>query len=241
MIDCYSAPEKPFADLYLKVRAAENRLLSDQQVLQLPNVDKFDVNASEWKLRKKSAKRFTDYITQKRKPLKILDIGCGNGWFSNKLSEIPNVEILAIDVNLRELEQAARLFNKPNLSFADADLFADAPDEKFDIAVFNSCFQYFENVQKTIEAAKKWLKTGGEIHIIDSPFYRQDRVEAAKLRTKKYYENLGFPEMTSHYFHHSWNELPEIKIYYKPTIFTKLLKNSPFCWISISQNAKVGR
>lgn len=241
MIEYYSAPKNTFSDLYLAVRTAENRLLSDQQVLRLPDTDPAGPNASQWSFRKKSAIRFAKYVAQKHKPLKILDIGCGNGWFSNKLGQIDGVEVLGIDINITELKQAARLFGKNNLRFAYADIFSDIADEKFDIAVFNSCFQYFENVRQTLDAAQKWLKSMGEIHLIDSPFYRPDQIENAKARTTRYYQNLGFPEMASHYFHHSWSELPNLKTHYKPSLFAKLLKtDSPFCWISIdAETAKV--
>ena len=35
-----------------------------------------------------------------------------------------------------------------------------------------------------------------------NPFYEADKVDAARERSEAYYEKLGFPEMSAHYFHH---------------------------------------
>lgn len=233
MITFYSRPENAFSDLYVAVRRKENRILTDAQLAGLPDIEHTYPYFEEWQMRKKSARRFADYLELKPKPLKILDIGCGNSWFSNYISGIDGTEVLAIDVNVPELEQADRVFSKPNLHFAYADLFADEPKEQFDVAVFNSCFQYFENAANTLLAVRKWLAEGGEIHIIDSPFYRPGNVAQAKNRTIEYYTRLGFPDMAAHYFHHTFKSLGKYRILYRPGIFRKFLNRSPFCWIVI--------
>lgn len=233
MITFYSRPENTFSDLYVAVRKKENRILSDTQLAGLPDIEHTYPHFEEWQLRKKSAKRFANYLEMKPKPLKILDIGCGNGWFSNYIAGIDGIEVLAIDVNVPELEQADRTFSRPNLHFAYADLFTDTPEEKFDIAVFNSCFQYFENAENTLLAVRKWLTEGSEIHIIDSPFYRAAGIAQAKKRTADYYTLLGFPEMAAQYFHHTFRSLGKYRILYRPGFFTKFLNRSPFCWILV--------
>jgi len=65
-----------FEKSYLKVRSLEDRVYTIEEVKKLPLSSK---RIDEWKMRAASAKHFLKYINQKKK-LKILDIGCGNGW-----------------------------------------------------------------------------------------------------------------------------------------------------------------
>lgn len=191
-----SEPNGAFSDLYIRVREKENRILTDEQVAALPNVNKNHEHHAEWQLRKLSADRFVKYLEKKDCALKILDVGCGNGWFSHLMSTVSNTEVTGLDVNVPELEQASNIFKRPNLSFVYADLYENTAlqNERFNVVVFNSCFQYFEDAQAILRMAKKMLSDSGEIHIIDTPFYKQEQIESARKRTRTYYENLGFPK-----------------------------------------------
>lgn len=223
-----------FEDLYIKVRIKEQRVFTDEQVLALPELDKNHRLYNEWQLRKKSAKRFIGYLKNKNCPLKILDIGCGNGWFSHLMSNVRDTDVTALDLNSKELEQAGKVFKKPSLKFVYANVFEIR--EKFDLIVFNASFQYFRDIQRLIETVSGLLNDDGEIHIIDTPFYNTRQLANAKARTRSYYENLGFGEMSANYFHHSWDDLARFKFRHKPSLFAKLLRNdSPFCWISIDK------
>lgn len=233
-----TAPNNDFEDLYLNVRNLEKRVFTDKQVAALPDLPKEHPLYHEWQLRGKSAQRFRRYLISQNRPLKILEIGCGNGWFSNLMSTVANTEITALDVNRTELEQANRIFSRPNLTIVYADIFENnrLQDETFDLIVLNSSLQYFENVATLFSRIFGMVGIGGEIHIIDTPFYNPDQVQSARTRTESYYTNLGFPEMAQCYFHQQWDNLPPHKICYKPSLFSKLLNNdSPFCWISINK------
>ena len=54
---------------------------------------------------------------------KILDVGCGNGWFSGQLAAIASAKVYALDLNRMELEQAARIFNLHNLILCYGNIF----------------------------------------------------------------------------------------------------------------------
>lgn len=238
-ITYYSRPQYGFTDLYIAVRKKENRLYSEMEIQSLPDLDKNHPHYDEWQLRKKSAGRFLRYLSDKKKPLKILDIGCGNGWFSHLMSTIASTEVTAIDVNTTELEQADKVFQKENLAFACADLseLTQLNGLRFDQIVFNSCFQYFENAQQLLVTVQSLLAENGEIHIIDTPFYDEKEIASARQRTEMYYENLGFPEMSLHYFHHLFSELGKYTIIYSPpaAFLRYLKKDSPFPWIMIEK------
>lgn len=233
----YSKPKNEFSDIYITVRKKETRFFSQEQIKNLPDLNKTHIHYSEWKLRKKSALRFVEYLKNKNKPLKILDVGCGNGWFSHLMSTIEKVKVVGIDVNTIELEQATKAFSKENLIFAYANLFelTELNNQKFDIIVFNSCLQYFKDLDELFQIIQDLLTVNGEIHITDSPFYKNSEIESAKQRTQKYYENMGFAQMTENYFHHRFNDLGKFKILYKPltSLLKYLRKDSPFYWISL--------
>jgi len=80
-------PKTDFGAQYLALREKESRVLSDTLVKQLPYIGPKEKHHSEWLLRQKSTERFVDYLkTNFKKKAHILDIGCGNGWFSNILA-----------------------------------------------------------------------------------------------------------------------------------------------------------
>ena len=237
----YSQPNTTFSDLYINARKKENRFYSEEEIRELPNIKKNHPHYAEWKLRKIAASRFVNYLKSKDKPLNILEIGCGNGWFSHLMSNVKKTQVTGLDVTIVELEQADKAFDKENLSFAYADLFENTElyNENFDLIVFNSSLQYFENLKELFKIVSNLLSENGEIHIIDSPFYKNSEVEKAKERTKNYYKNLGFPEMSKNYFHHSLNNLSKHKIMYNPVSFLKYFKkDSPFYWVLITTDAQ---
>lgn len=226
-----------FSSIYLDVREKEERVYSDKVTSKLPNTSTAHKYHKEWCMRQKSTKRIKDYLTQKGKPLKILDLGCGNGWFSNQLAEVPNTEVYGVDINDIELEQAARVFKKETLHFIYLDIFSDESRllNGFDIITINSCIQYFNDFRKTIDVLNSKLNEHGELHIVDSPFYKTEEINHAKERTLDYYHKLGFPEMAGHYYHHSWNDLFDFDTLYRPqnSKIKKLLgiSDTPFYWI----------
>lgn len=227
-----------FSKIYLEVREKENRVLSDDEVKKLPYLDR-----NEWAYRIKSTERFTDYIKQKNTGLHIATVGCGNGWFSNKIAEVsPNNKVIGVDINKMELEQGARVFTKPNIYFAFVDIFQASAffEKKLDIIVLNGAVQYFKDLKKMITLLKSFLKPKGEIHIVDSPFYSASTISKAKERTKAYYSELGFPEMANLYYHHDINQISDFEVLYTyhRNIINKLLgkKDSPFSWYRFSNS-----
>ena len=103
-----------FEDLYIAVRQQEKRIYTDEQLQLLPDID--HLYYDELKIRKRSSERLIAYLEKKHKYLRILEVGCGNGWLSAKLSNIPNTKVTGLDINQLEIEQANRVFKKDNQS-----------------------------------------------------------------------------------------------------------------------------
>lgn len=231
-----------FEEKYLAARNKENRTYSDVEVGCLPDISQLHPHYKEWLIRKKSSERLITYLKNKNMALSILEIGCGNGWLSGQLSRIPNSTITGLDINNFELQQARRVFKShDNIEFIHGTIKDNQLEERrFDIILFAASIQYFASINDTLVEALQYLKTKGEIHIIDTYWYKPEQVAPAKQRTKIYYHSLGTPEMAEYYFHHCIDDIKKLnyKILYNPFSLTnKLLRNKyPFHWICITKN-----
>lgn len=229
-----------FEQLYIQVRKKENRLYTDEEVALLPAVKKSNIHYKEWLIRQRSCNRLLTYLKRKNKPLKILEVGCGNGWLSSKLAEVKNSSVIGLDINLTEIKQAEEVFNKPNLLFLYAAIENNQlPKDIFDVIVFAASIQYFSDFKKVIESALPLLNFSGEIHILDTNFYNVKNVEAAKARTAAYYNAIGFSSMSKYYFHHLWQHVRPFShtVLNNPGYFiNNILKNKIFPWIKIYKN-----
>src|SRR4051812_8440768 len=82
-----------FVRQYIDTRKKEQRLFADEHVRHLPNVPASHLLFKEWQVRKLSAKKLGDYLRKKKTRLKILEVGCGNGWLAAAMARIPATEV----------------------------------------------------------------------------------------------------------------------------------------------------
>lgn len=230
-----------FEAMYLDIRKKEKRLYKDAQVELLPLIYSGHLHYKEWQVRKRSANRLLNYLKKKSRPLSILEVGCGNGWLSAKMAALPSSKVTGIDINKTELEQARRVFRKKNnLEFFDIDLRQNSriDEKKFDIIVFAASIQYFHSLEDIISRALSFLKEYGEIHILDSHFYKVLEVEKARMRSKEYYKSLGHAAMSNNYFHHGIDSLKYFshRILFDPAVLKNKIfrKRDAFPWIVIT-------
>lgn len=237
-------------DLYLRVRKKEGRLYSDDIVIRLPEVPVGHPLRDEWIARAASLRRLAEYVAHLPRPLRILELGCGNGWLSHQLSAIPATQIWGLDLYSSELKQAAHLFTDARTAFLAADIFhAPFAPASFDLIIVASAIQYFPDLPGLLRELLKLRSRRGELHILDSPLYNAPDVPAARERTRAYYSALGIPEMAGQYFHHTLGELDEFapRWLYRPHSATarigKLLGkgDSPFPWLCIRASSATAR
>jgi SAM-dependent methyltransferase len=231
-----------FEELYLAARKKEGRLYSVEQVRKLPRTKRSDPHYKEWNTRRQSAKRFANYLWNEDRLLKILDVGCGNGWFSHyMLKSTANAYVTGQDVNRTELKLAVEAFPDKRIRWTYADVFRIK--KEFDYIVLNSSAHYFPDLGKLLRHLNSLLKKEGEIHIFDSPFYKtEEEKKEAHQRTQVYYTALGVPKLTAFYTPHLYTALEPFKhtVLYRPDgplkFFYKLIgKWSPFPWFRISK------
>jgi ubiquinone/menaquinone biosynthesis C-methylase UbiE len=224
---------------YVTLREQEGRLVSDEELLLLPEVAAPHPYAKEWKIRAHSCRLLKTYLEKKNRPISMLETGCGNGWLSHRLSYIHGSEILGLDINRHELAQAKRVFSRrTNIKFCLGSLEDLLPSFRFDVIVFAASIQYFPDFELTISLCLDLLKEGGEIHIIDSHFYGHEELASAKQRSRDYFLLQHQPLMEQFYFHHSFSVLRKFnhRVMYDPaSLINKIKDQSPFYWIRIDK------
>jgi SAM-dependent methyltransferase len=230
-------PKQGFEEIYARVRDKEERWLSDDVVKNLPNLPAYHPHQQEWKKRIYSLKKILE-ILKKSNPIKILEVGCGNGWFANTLVK-SGFTIDALDVGKEELEQAARCFQDDNLRFICCDDLSLLDDSAYDVIVFNASLHYFDTSKSFWNLLNSKLQNEGGIFIMDSQFYNEHDIVSAKHRTENYFNQLNEPDAASYYKHLTWGKLPNHKILYSPSKIGRLLNSnqSPFPIIQINKDA----
>ncbi len=215
-----SAPPQPGEALYQRVRDREGRHYTDAEVRRLPDLPAPHPLAAEWRQRSATLKLLKHHFRQRSHPIRIMDFGCGCGWLTHHLAQLPHTQVWGVDVNALELEQAARVFpDAPNLTWVYADVQTAAWDEApFDDIVLASVIQYFADLPTLLRRLRRWLAAEGTLHIVDSPWYAPAHLAAARARSAQYYTALGFPEMANAYHHHTLAELAPFapRINYNP-------------------------
>jgi ubiquinone/menaquinone biosynthesis C-methylase UbiE len=234
-----------FENAYIDIRKKEQRLFSDPEAHVLPDLPAKHPLYREWQIRKRSATRLKNYLAN-YSDIKILEVGCGNGWLSNMISQLQKIEVVALDVNETELKQASRIFNShSNLAFIFGDLFTINFPAKFDHIIFASSLQYFSDLNDVLKRSTQLLTSSGEIHIVDTPFYDHKEIEKAKKRSEQYFTTHG-SRMSDYYFHHARESLSKYSTdaLYNPASLVTRIKNkfvvdSPFPWFRISNTNHV--
>jgi SAM-dependent methyltransferase len=194
--------------LYHAIREKEGWLYPDARVAQLPLVPGSDAHAFQWKARGYSCDRLSKYLIRHYHGGSVLDLGCGNGWMSARLAG-EGYSVCGLDLHYQELLQGARVFNDvPNLCFLYGNVFNDVlPEKFFNFIIMASSFQYFGDAPQLLKRLFILLRPGGEIHIVDTPFYTSAERDSAAGRSKRYYAGIGYPSFAGYYFHRTLDEL----------------------------------
>lgn len=224
-----------FEQAYIEARNKEQRIFTINEIRNLPEVPKDHVHYSEWQIRKKNIKRFLNYLDHKNKSLRILDIGCGTGFFTHSMAK--GHTVCGLDVNLTELTQAAEAFKDSGITWYYFDIMEEElPEGKFDLITFCASFQYFDDPIRLLNKCKNMLTKNGEIHIIDSAFYNEQSREQAKQGSLNYYKKLGSESMINYYHHNTYALLDGFNYsfgYKANPLMMKFRKDSPFPWIIV--------
>jgi SAM-dependent methyltransferase len=169
-----------FLEDYRRIRHAENRGSdSADYYLALPYRDLSGKNSGQWQIRAKTFRYFERKILPSLeraagRKLTILDLGAGNGWLSYRLA-LRDHHPIALDIfnDAKDGLRAARFYPRqfPALE-AEFDRIP-LPDARADVAIYNASIHYSSNYRRTLEEARRVLRPGGRVVILDSPVYRK--------------------------------------------------------------------
>lgn len=113
----------------------------------------------------------------KEKPEKILDAGCGRGFYLHSLSFFKFVkEIHGIDVNMNYLKSAKKTCVDKKIMIKKASLDAiPYPDNYFNFIICLEVLEHLKNNQKSLSELKRVLKKNGKLIItvpsLNFPFF----------------------------------------------------------------------
>jgi SAM-dependent methyltransferase len=118
--------------------------------------------------------------------LRVVDLGCGYGWFCRFAREAGAGTVLGLDVSTKMLERACSWpgadvpsvdDNPGGLAYRQADLERlDLPVESFDLAYSSLAFHYVENLRGLLEQVYRALTPAGRlVFSIEHPVFMAPR------------------------------------------------------------------
>ena len=187
-------PEARFRAAYGEHRASEGRDHHGAELLALPYLTTGPL-ADQWQVRARSFDAFVRRVLRPaarahRRPLRLLDLGAGNGWLCHRAALLGH-EAVALDVRDDDvdglgaatsyLREAAGRFHRVAASFDALPLRAASVD----VVVFNASLHYALELAAVLREARRVVRAGGRIVILDSPFYARDSAGAAMVAEKQ--------------------------------------------------------
>lgn len=182
-----------FASEYARHRAEEGRGYTGEQLLQLPYL-RSGPHAAQWAIRARTFDAFVAHVLRpeaerRRRPLEVLDLGAGNGWLSYRVA-LEGHHSIALDIRGDAIDGlgASGAFRR-KLGSLDCIIapFDAVPLERgsVDIALFNASLHYSTDLAAVLDEARRVVRPGGQIAILDSPFYRRESDGRAMVADKR--------------------------------------------------------
>ncbi|MES2723403.1 MAG: class I SAM-dependent methyltransferase [Pseudomonadota bacterium] len=105
--------------------------------------------------------------------LRVLDLGCGFGWFCRWAREAGAASVLGVDLSENMLERARAATEDAGVSYVRADLQDLAlPEAGFDLVYSSLALHYVEDLAKVLGAVRAALGGGGRlVFSIEHPVY----------------------------------------------------------------------
>jgi ubiquinone/menaquinone biosynthesis C-methylase UbiE len=191
-----------FIEDYEKIRNAEGRGSDDPTYYQeLPFKDLTGRFVEDWRIRTVSylalvKQVLTPFNQSLGRPLRILDIGAGNGWLSHRLTQLGQ-RVVALDLLTNSFDGLGACVHYPDpfvVVQAEFDRLPFAQD-LFDMVIFNAALHYSENYHTTLNETLRVLDQNSRLVIIDSPIYRNPKSGEQMVQEREDYfsQNFGFP------------------------------------------------
>ncbi len=166
-----------FRHEYEAVRRAEGRRGSPEYYRGLPERDLTGRMPGDWQIRRASFNALIEKVvspleSQAARPLRILDLGAGNGWLSNRLAQRGHT-LAAVDLADNDFDGLgcyryyASSFTPVQAEFDHLPFVAGTVD----LVIFNASLHYSTDYTVTFGEACRVLAPHGMLVVMDSPVY----------------------------------------------------------------------
>ena len=187
---------------YESIRRAEGRGSDDPAYYRaLPYRDLTGQMQTDWQIR---AASFDALIKQillpaektSSQPLRVVDIGAGNGWLSGRLAGRGHT-VMAVDLISNDYDGLG-CFRYYNSAFTPLQAeFDHLPfqDQSADLIIYNAAFHYSLDYAITLAESVRVLAKAGKIVVMDSPVYHDQASgkQMVKERENFFSSQYGFP------------------------------------------------
>jgi len=105
--------------------------------------------------------------------MRVLDLGCGLGYFAREARARGAREVVGVDISERMLAEARRLTNDPAILYVRAGLDEFQPDKDgFDLVVSSLALHYIADYPALVQRVAGWLVPGGRFAFsVEHPIY----------------------------------------------------------------------
>lgn len=191
-----------FTQDYERIRRAEGRGSDNPGYYRsLPYRDTSGRMKSDWRIRAASFDAFLKHVVlpmeqSLQKPLRVLDLGAGNGWLSNHLARRGHI-VAAVDLMTNDFDGLGcyrfydTVFTPVQAEFDHLPF----PDLVADLAIFNASLHYSVSYVDALNESLRVLDPAGKIILIDSPIYKDSTSGAQMVRERnnQFRKKFGFP------------------------------------------------
>jgi ubiquinone/menaquinone biosynthesis C-methylase UbiE len=153
----------------------------------LPMVTRDDPRAAQWRIRRESYAHLQERALPAvwQGPIRILDVGAGNGWLSHRLAAYGH-HTVAVDLLDDQVDGLGACRHYP-VAFAAVQADFDAlpfQPSQFDVVVLNGSLHYAPDPGRTLNEAKRMLATEGSLVVMDSPMFKNERDGRVMVETQ---------------------------------------------------------
>lgn len=257
----FSARRTPDRLHYRLVKCENCGLIFSNPILDLNKINSlylksdFNYSGESEYLKKTYFKYFQKYLSIKNlKDKKILEIGCGNGFFLEELKDKGIKNVYGIEPGIESVKKAPlKIRNNIKTDILKEGLFAK---ESFDIILCFHTLDHIPNPNKFLSISYSLLKKGGQVFFIvhntnglsvkllkeKSPIFDIEHIylfnksNLSAIFTKNRFNNTNVFDISNTYPLSYWIKLFPIPIFFKKTILN-LLKLTKIGLIPVKLNA----
>jgi SAM-dependent methyltransferase len=104
---------------------------------------------------------------------RVLDLGCGYGWFCRWACENGAAEVMGVDVSEKMLARARETTADPAIDYVRSDIeMFELPTGSFDLVYSSLTLHYVEDFPALVEAVHRWLAADGSfVFSVEHPVF----------------------------------------------------------------------